>query len=127
MPYPIYSTRRNIRKKQRLYKVYFKELLLSLIMTVSGTAVFIYTGYLCIDMIKKISSETTLPQFHSYNWSFIAVICLTVIFECVILDFIITFTMHIIFTIQKIDRTAKKGYDQFVNSLRKNKAEISQK
>jgi len=110
---------RSHRKKIMLYRIYVKGLVISFVLAVSGASLLLFSGSKCFSMIKEISGEITLPQFHSDNWALIAMICLIILFQFIILDFTVTFMMHIVYTVRKINKMAEGKYDPLLNRIRK--------
>lgn len=113
-----YSNRTR-RKKIMLYRIYIKGLAISFVLAVSGTSLLLFSGSKCFSMIKEISGGITLPQFHLDNWALIVMICLIILFQFIILDFTVTFMMHIVYTVRKINKMAEGKYDPLLNRIRK--------
>lgn len=111
--------KRSHKKRRMLYKVYMRRLITSFILTIIGVFVFIFSGSKCFDMIKSISAETTLPQFNSGSWILTAMICVTILFQLIVLDFTVIFAINIIHTVKKINSMAENSYDPLLNRIRK--------
>ncbi len=110
---------RTRRKKIMLYRIYIKGLVISFVLAVSGASLLLFSGSKCFDMIKSISAETTLPQFNSGSWILTAMICVTILFQLIVLDFTVIFAINIIHTVKKINSMAENSYDPLLNRIRK--------